>query len=62
MLMQIILVKRTLYVKEKCKKKKNHFISWQNSGKIKKAPKKSNNFHPVLAESTASPCSTIIGL
>ena len=56
--MQIILVKLTLYVTEKCqKKKKSPFISSQNPFNLKKmCPplKKSKNFHAVPAASTAA--------
>ena len=65
MLMQIILVKLTLYLSEKCQKKireKFHrFIPWQNPIKVSKIPPKSNSVNPVPAESTAVPCPTIIG-
>ena len=62
--MQIILVKLTLYVTEKCQKAKySPFICWQNPLNVKRKPhQKSNNFHAVPAASTAGPCPTIIGL
>ena len=64
MLMQIILVKLTLYLTDKNAETEqiHRFISRQNSVKVKKIPKKINNFNPVPATSTAGPCPTIIGL
>ena len=46
MLMQIILVKLTLYLTEKCqKRKKVHlFISWQNPVEVKKYPQTIKQF------------------
>ena len=62
--MRIILIKLTLYLTEKCQKRKKHrLISWQNPLKVEiNTPKKSDNFNPVPAASTAGPCPTIIGL
>ena len=46
------------------KKEKIHrLISWQNPVKIKiNTPKKSDNFNPVPAASSADPCLTILSL
>ena len=65
MLMQIMLVKFTLYVTDKFPKIQNfhRFISWENPVKfLKKCPQKANDFHPVPTASTAGPCPTIIDL
>ena len=61
--MRIILIKLTLYLTEKCQKKKkiHRLISWQNPVKIKiNIPKNSDKFNPAPAAKTAGPCPTII--